>query len=56
MRPIPGAAKLSRLDENIGAVELELTFDDLSEIDGAASNVAIQGDQYPERLEQLTGR
>jgi aryl-alcohol dehydrogenase-like predicted oxidoreductase len=54
--PIPGTTKLSRLEENIGAVELELTPDDLREIDEAASQITVQGDRYPENLERLTGR
>jgi aryl-alcohol dehydrogenase-like predicted oxidoreductase len=54
--PIPGTTKLSRLDENLGAVSLELTADDLREIDGAASKIAVQGTRYPEALEKLTGR
>lgn len=52
--PIPGTTKLNRLEENIGAVEVELTADDLGEIDNAASKIAIQGDRYPEKLEQMT--
>ena len=54
--PIPGTTKLSRLEENIGAVEVELTSDDLREIDAAASKITVQGARYPENLEQLTGR
>jgi len=54
--PIPGTTKLNRLDENIGAVTLELTPDDLREIDSAASNIKVEGARYPEKLEQLTGR
>jgi aryl-alcohol dehydrogenase-like predicted oxidoreductase len=54
--PIPGTTKLSRLDENIAAVALALTADDLREIAGAASTVAVEGDRYPEQLEALTGR
>lgn len=54
--PIPGTTKLSRLDENIGAVEFELSNDDLQEIEQAASTIKIEGDRYPERLEQMTGR
>jgi aryl-alcohol dehydrogenase-like predicted oxidoreductase len=54
--PIPGTTKLRRLEENIGAVALELTDDDLREIDSAASKIAVQGARYPEKLEQLTGR
>src|SRR6266567_1104519 len=53
--PIPGTTKLKRLEENIGAVELELTRDDLREIETAASNIEVQGERYPERLEQMTG-
>jgi len=54
--PIPGTTKLDRLDENIGAAALELTADDLSTIDAAAAQITVQGDRYPEKLEQLTGR
>lgn len=54
--PIPGTTKLHRLDENIGAVSVELTPDDLREIDDAASQITVQGDRYPEKLEQMTGR
>jgi aryl-alcohol dehydrogenase-like predicted oxidoreductase len=54
--PIPGTTKLSRLDENIGAVSVELTHDDLDEIDTAASKIAVEGNRYPEHLEALTGR
>ncbi|MEH2125524.1 aldo/keto reductase [Nostoc sp.] len=54
--PIPGTTKLHRLDENIGAVSVELTLDDLRAIDDAASKIAVQGARYPEKLEQMTGR
>ena len=54
--PIPGTTKLHRLDENIGAVSLELTSDDLREIDNAAAQITVQGARYPEKLEQMTGR
>lgn len=54
--PIPGTTKLERLDENIGAVAVELASDDLSEIDAAAAKITVQGNRYPDRLEQLTGR
>ncbi len=54
--PIPGTTKLHRLDENIGAVSVELTPDDLRDIDNAASKIAVQGARYPEKLELLTGR
>ena len=52
--PIPGTTKLNRLEENIGAVEIELTPEDLREIESAASKIAIQGARYPEKLEQMT--
>lgn len=54
--PIPGTTKLTRLDENIGAVAVELTLSDLNEIDSAASKITVQGNRYPEQLEKLTGR
>jgi aryl-alcohol dehydrogenase-like predicted oxidoreductase len=54
--PIPGTTKLHRLDENIGAVAIELTPDDLREIDSAASKITVHGARYPEKLEQMTGR
>jgi aryl-alcohol dehydrogenase-like predicted oxidoreductase len=54
--PIPGTTKLHRLEENIGAVDIELTPEDLSEIDKAASEIKVQGARYPEQLERMTGR
>ena len=54
--PIPGTTKLSRLEENIGAVAIELTSEDLREIDSAASKITVQGARYPEDLAKLTGR
>jgi aryl-alcohol dehydrogenase-like predicted oxidoreductase len=54
--PIPGTTKLHRLDENVGALAVELTPDDLHEIDGAASRISVQGARYPEQLEKMTGR
>ena len=54
--PIPGTTKLHRLEENIGAVSVELTSEDLSDIDEAASKIEVQGARYPEHLEQMTGR
>jgi len=54
--PIPGTTKLERLDENIGAVAVELTSDDLREIDSAAAQVKVEGARYPEKLEAMTGR
>ncbi len=54
--PIPGTTKLNRLEENIGAVSVELTSDDLREIDSAAAKIEVQGARYPEELERMTGR
>jgi aryl-alcohol dehydrogenase-like predicted oxidoreductase len=54
--PIPGTTRLSRLDENIGANGINLTQDDLREIDVAASKISVEGDRYPEHLEKMTGR
>jgi aryl-alcohol dehydrogenase-like predicted oxidoreductase len=54
--PIPGTTKLHRLDENLGAAAIELTSDDLREIETAASKIAVLGDRYPEKLEKMTGR
>jgi aryl-alcohol dehydrogenase-like predicted oxidoreductase len=54
--PIPGTTKLGRLEENIGAVSVRLTPDDLRDIDSAASKIRVQGARYPEHLEQMTGR
>jgi aryl-alcohol dehydrogenase-like predicted oxidoreductase len=54
--PIPGTTKLHRLEENIGAVEVELSREDLRDIGATASKITVQGARYPEKLEQLTGR
>ncbi|MGN6293280.1 MAG: aldo/keto reductase [Chitinophagaceae bacterium] len=54
--PIPGTTKLSRLEENIGAVSIELTPENLQEINNAASSVTIQGNRYPEQLSKLVGK
>jgi aryl-alcohol dehydrogenase-like predicted oxidoreductase len=54
--PIPGTTKLHRLDENIGAVNVELTPADVQEIEGAAANIPVQGARYPEDLMRLSGR
>jgi len=56
MVPIPGTTKLDRLDENIGAVSVELTSADLADIESAASKITVEGARYPERLERMTGR
>jgi aryl-alcohol dehydrogenase-like predicted oxidoreductase len=54
--PIPGTTKLNRLEENIGAAAVELTSDDLRDIESAASKISIQGARYPEHIEQLSNR
>jgi aryl-alcohol dehydrogenase-like predicted oxidoreductase len=54
--PIPGTTKLNRLEENIGAVAVELTLDDLRDIESAASKITVQGARYPENVERMTGR
>jgi aryl-alcohol dehydrogenase-like predicted oxidoreductase len=53
--PIPGTTKLERLEENIGAASVELTVEDLREIDNASSQITIEGARYPEKLERSTG-
>ena len=53
--PIPGTTKLARLEENIGAAAIELTPDDIRELNSAASKITVQGGRYPEKLEQMTG-
>jgi aryl-alcohol dehydrogenase-like predicted oxidoreductase len=54
--PIPGTTKLNRLEENVGAAAVELTPDDLREIEMAASKITVQGARYPEEIERMTGR
>ena len=54
--PIPGSRKLERLEENLGAVAVELTSDDLREIKSAISKITVQGDRYPEDLKKMSGR
>jgi aryl-alcohol dehydrogenase-like predicted oxidoreductase len=54
--PIPGTTKLHRLEENIGAAAIELTPDDLRQIDTAAAKIPVQGERYPERLQKLINR
>jgi aryl-alcohol dehydrogenase-like predicted oxidoreductase len=53
--PIPGTTKLNRLEENIGAVSIHLTAEDLRDIEAAASKITVEGARYPERLEKMTG-
>jgi len=53
--PIPGTTKLHRLEENIGAAAIELSADDLREIDNATSKITVQGARYPEQMERMTG-
>lgn len=55
MVPIPGTTKLERLYENSGSVAVELTAEDLREVDSAASKITVEGARYPERLEKMTG-
>jgi aryl-alcohol dehydrogenase-like predicted oxidoreductase len=54
--PIPGTTKLNRLEENIGAVAIELSAEDLQQIESAAAKITVEGARYPEKLEQMTGR
>ena len=54
--PIPGTTKRHRLEENVGAVDIQLTADDLSEIDRAASQIEVHGARYPEHLQRIVGR
>jgi len=54
--PIPGTTKLHRLDENIGAVAVNLTPDELRDIDRAVTKITVQGARYPEHLQKLVGR
>jgi aryl-alcohol dehydrogenase-like predicted oxidoreductase len=54
--PIPGTTNLQRLEENIGSASLELTSNDLRELEGAVSRVTVQGDRYPEHLNRMVGR
>jgi aryl-alcohol dehydrogenase-like predicted oxidoreductase len=54
--PIPGTTKLERLEENIGAAAVELTADDLREIENAVAKIPVQGDRYPEQMARMTGR
>jgi aryl-alcohol dehydrogenase-like predicted oxidoreductase len=56
MVPIPGTTKPTRLEENIGAAAVELTAEDLDEIESAASTITVEGARYPKHLEQMTGR
>jgi aryl-alcohol dehydrogenase-like predicted oxidoreductase len=54
--PIPGTTKLHRLEENLGAIAVQLTLDDIRQLDAAASKIAVQGARYPEELQKLVGR
>ena len=56
MVPIPGTTKVSRLEENLGAVNINLSADDLTEIDSAASQIKVEGARYPEHLQKMVGR
>jgi aryl-alcohol dehydrogenase-like predicted oxidoreductase len=54
--PIPGTTKPHRLEENVAAAQVELTADDLDEVESAASKIQVQGARYPDHIEQMTGR
>jgi aryl-alcohol dehydrogenase-like predicted oxidoreductase len=54
--PIPGTTKLHRLEENIGAINVELSPEELRELETAASKIAVQGARYPEELQKMVGR
>jgi len=54
--PIPGTTKMERLEENIGSVAIELSADDLRELDAATAKIAVHGARYPEELERMTYR
>jgi aryl-alcohol dehydrogenase-like predicted oxidoreductase len=54
--PIPGTRRLDRLEENLGAADVELTADDLREIDEAAAGIEVQGARYPDFMQRLIGR
>jgi aryl-alcohol dehydrogenase-like predicted oxidoreductase len=54
--PIPGTTKLHRLEENLGAVSVELSPDDLRQLEAAAAKIQLQGARYPEELQKLVGR
>ena len=56
MVPIPGTRKLERLEENLGAAAIQLTADDLRQIDSATASITVQGARYPEHLQKLVGR
>jgi aryl-alcohol dehydrogenase-like predicted oxidoreductase len=56
MVPIPGTTRTDRLDENLGALNVELTPDDLRDIESAASKIKVEGARYTEKMEQLTNR
>jgi aryl-alcohol dehydrogenase-like predicted oxidoreductase len=56
MVPIPGTTKLHRLEENLGAVNVELSRDDLRELESAAAKIPVQGARYPEELQKMVGR
>jgi aryl-alcohol dehydrogenase-like predicted oxidoreductase len=54
--PIPGTTKLHRLEENLGATDVELSVEDLKEIESAFSGIEVQGERYPEAMQKLVGR
>ena len=54
--PIPGTRRLERLDENLGSADLELTADDLDELESASASVPVQGERYPEAMQKMIDR
>ena len=54
--PIPGTRRLERLDENLGSADLDLTTEDLAELDSASTNVQVVGDRYPEAMQKMIDR
>jgi aryl-alcohol dehydrogenase-like predicted oxidoreductase len=54
--PIPGTTKLHRLEENLGATDVDLSAEDLTEIESAFSGIEVQGQRYPEAMQKLVGR
>jgi aryl-alcohol dehydrogenase-like predicted oxidoreductase len=54
--PIPGTTKLQRLEENIGSTRVELSPDDLRELESATAQITVEGDRYPQELERMTDR
>ena len=56
MVPIPGTTKLHRLEENLGALNVELSSDDMRELEGISKKIPVRGERYPEELQKMVGR